>query len=228
MTFQSPRCRHVVNKSLPVERRVRLIAFLLCGLVYFAGLVLVFQCLENGSEPNFVSVRAVKMSFAQVELQAEPRPMPEPEPRPEPDVMPEPEEEADVALEEVPEEPKREVQSKPEPLLNPEAPTANVTQEAAAPTPAVSAETVQGWVLEQLEKVKYYPPMAEKFNFRGTYELEIVVGADGTIRSADVLGGRGHRILREAMEKMMRRLVGLNFGRPIGEAQELGFYFEFE
>ena len=215
-----------MNRTLPSERRVRLIAFLLCALLYVSGVGLVFQTLENRTEQPVAPVRAVKISFSQVELQAEPAP--EPEPEPEPEIMPKPEEDADVSLEEVEEKPKEEVKSSPEPMLHPEAPTANITQEAAAPTPAVSAETVQGWVLEELERVKYYPPLAEKFNFRGTYELEIIVGENGTIRSAEVLSGRGHRILREAMEKMLARLVGLNFGHPIGEAQALGFYFEFE
>ncbi|QHI68518.1 energy transducer TonB [Tichowtungia aerotolerans] len=216
-----------MNKSCPFERLTRLAALCLCGAVYLIVLVLVFQGLENQRNAAVPVASAVKLSFVQAELQAEPAPLPEPAPKPEP--KPEPEE-ADVALEDVPEEPMPEPTPEPprEEPPRPEAPVAQVSQEAAAPVYSVAPDQVQGWVIEQIEREKYYPPAAERFGLQGTFDLLVILDEHGTILSAEVLGGEGHRILRQALEKMLVKLPGRSFGQPIGETLAFEVEFSFE
>lgn len=228
--YRSPLCRPVVNKARPFERLIRLAVLGGCAAVYAAALALIFQTLENRRNEVPAVAAPVHLSFVQMELQAEPAPPPEPEPlpEPEPEILPEPEE-ADVALEKVPEKPKPEPKPEPPPQEpEPEAPVAKVSQEAAAPVIAVSPASVQGWVVEQIEKQKYYPPAAERFGLRGTFELSVQVDESGTIVSAEVLGGEGHRILRDALGRMLAALPGQHYGEPIGEPMQFDVTFEFE
>ena len=223
----SPLVPPVVNRRGPVERLIRLLMFALCALGYAAGLLLLFRGLEN-RVPTVSVPKAVRLSFLQLELQAEPTPTPVPEPAPEPDVVREIEE-ADVSLEEVPE--KRTPEPRPAPLpeeSRPEAPVANVSQEAGAPEPGVSAESVQSWVVALIEKEKYYPPAAERMGLRGMFTLRVSVDDAGVIQTAEVVDGRGHRILRQALEKMMAKLSGRRFESRIGEPVEFDVEFEFE
>lgn len=208
-----------------MERTVRLIALGLCAAVYAGVLVLIFQVLENRKDRPASVAGPVHLSFVQMELQAEAVPPPEPEPQLEPDVLPEPEE-ADVALEPVPEEPKPQSQSEPQP--EPPEPEAKVTQEAAAPVVAVLPESVQSWVVGQIEKEKYYPPAAERFGLQGTFDLSVSVDETGMITAAQVLGGQGHRVLRQALARMLAKLPGQTYGEPIGEPLEFEVVFEFE
>jgi len=213
---------------------IRLIALCLCVVLYLVVLHLVFQGLEDLDEPDFSLANAVTLSFAQMELQAPSAPQPDLSPEvlakeePEPEIIPDVEE-ADVALEKVEKEQVQEPEPQPEPMLESDAPVAQVTQQASAPTLVlVTPVDVQGWLLETIEKEKYYPPAAERFGLTGSFDLKIVVDADGTILSADVLEGRGHRILRKALEKMLIKIIGRNYGEPTGEVTPFEFIFEFE
>ncbi len=222
----SPRCP-AVNERHPGERRVRLVALGLCAAVYLAAAGLIFRGLEEEPRHRTPVVSSVTLSFVQVELQAPPVPEPEPEPQPRPELLPEPVD-ADVAPDKAEEVPKPLSEPEPEPMPESDAPVAQVTQQASAPVLLVSADELQGWVVEQIEKEKYYPPAAERLGLRGTFDLSVAVDENGTIRSADVLEGRGHRILRQALEKMLGALPGKNFGRPTGEAVEFEIEFSFE
>ena len=222
-----------MNNARPGERLIRLIALCLCGAVYFAVLGLIFQGLEKRNNQSAPVVSSVTLNFVQMELQAPAAPvpeiLPEPEVQPEPDVSAEAlakAEEADVALEEIVEESDPEPQ--PEPAVESEAPIAQVTQEAASPISAVQAANVQAWLIEQLETEKYYPAAAERFGITGSFDLSIQVGENGMILSADVLEGEGHRILRQALEKMLAKIIGRNYGEPVGEPLPFEFEFEFE
>ncbi|MBI9019879.1 MAG: TonB family protein [Verrucomicrobia bacterium] len=202
-----------MNKLRPSERWIRLAAFFLSLLLYAAGVVGVYRWSENllKKDPVLISMKAVNLSFAQMELMAAEETPPPPE------ILPPPEE-VDVALEEIIKEPE------PEPVRA----EALVNQEAAAPEAAVDADALLVWIQEQIEREKYYPAAAERMGISGTFELLITMGADGMIRSAEVLPGKGHGILRQALERMMRKIVGRRFGRPLGAAQEFPFQFEFE
>jgi outer membrane biosynthesis protein TonB len=212
-----------VNKAPPAERFVRLSALSLCALVYAGGLVFIFQSLGNQTQ-HPVSVKAVRLSIAQVELQTAPVPMAPPEAVPKPEVVPE--EEADVALEDFVEE--AEPKPQPEPVPDLDAPIAQVDQEASTPSFQENSDAVQGWVLEQIEREKYYPSAAERFGLKGIFNLKIVVDETGTIRSAVVLDGNGHRILRQALENMLAKIIGLKYSKPIGEPMGFEVEFEFE
>ncbi len=187
----------------------------------------VFRGLEKREQAREPVVRAVTLNFVQMELQAQPAPPPEPEPQPQPEIQAEPEE-ADVALETVEEKPAPRPEPPPEPAPESDAPVAQVSQQAAAPVFQVNPDVLQGWVLEQIEKEKYFPAAAERLGLTGTFDLSVTVGEDGLIRSAEVLTGRGHRILRQALQKMLGNLPGKSFGRPIGEAVEFEVEFSFE
>jgi protein TonB len=216
-----------VNKRIPAEGLIRLVTFVLCALGYLAGMVLVIRAFEKWPQTGPVP-QSIRMSFVQMELSAAPAPPPQPLPEPEAEVMPEIEE-ADVSLEVVPEKPKPDPEPAPIPEeVRPEAPVAEVSQEASAPTAAVSLAGVGDWAKQQLELVKYYPRPAERLGLRGSFDLRITVDASGTITEAEVLEGEGHRILREALESMLMRIIGRNFGKPIGEERVFEIEFVFE
>jgi TonB family protein len=214
-----------VNERHPGERRVRLIALCLCGAVYLVAAGLVFRGLEEEPQQRTPVVSSMTLSFVQVELQAPAAP--EPEPQPQPELLPEPVD-ADVAPEKAEEVPEPLSEPEPEPMPESDAPVAQVTQQASAPVLLVSADELQGWVIGRIEREKYYPPAAERLGLRGTFDLSVTVDDSGTIRMAEVLEGRGHRILRQALEKMLRTLPGQQFGRPIGETVEFEIEFSFE
>ena len=48
-----------------------------------------------------------------------------------------------------------------------------------------------------------YPEIARRMNISGTVKVEIVIAADGTIKSAKVLGG--HPLLADAVQKALKR-----------------------
>ncbi len=48
-----------------------------------------------------------------------------------------------------------------------------------------------------------YPEIARRMNVTGTVKMEIVIAADGTIRSVKVLGG--HPLLVDAVQKALKR-----------------------
>ena len=48
-----------------------------------------------------------------------------------------------------------------------------------------------------------YPEIARRMNISGTVKVELVVAADGTIKSAKVLGG--HPVLADAVQKALRK-----------------------
>lgn len=150
----------------------------------------------------------------------EPPPPKEPEPLP-PDVSSEAlakEEEIDVALEEIIEEPE------PEPI---EA-DAQVTQEASAHEEAVDPNALVEWVQLQIEREKYYPPSAKRAGYQGIFDLMVVVEEDGTISDASIIYGRGHPLLRRALEKMLGKIIGHKFAQPLGQTVEVDVEFEFE
>ena len=48
-----------------------------------------------------------------------------------------------------------------------------------------------------------YPEIARRMNISGTVKVELVIAADGTIKSAKVLGG--HPVLADAVQKTLRK-----------------------
>jgi len=48
-----------------------------------------------------------------------------------------------------------------------------------------------------------YPEIARRMNITGTVKIEIVVAADGTIKSVKILGG--HPLLVDAVQKALKR-----------------------
>jgi TonB family protein len=208
-----------------VERIVRINAFGLCALVYVTGVALLLNRLGNQPERS-ASVKAIKLSIAQMELQAVAAPMPKLRPKPEPE--PVPEDEADVALKEVVEKAEPQPQPNFEPPPKAEATVAQVNQEASASAFLVDPDDVQGWVLEEIETEKYYPAAAERFGLTGTFGLTIEVDETGKIQSAEIVDGDGHRILRQALERMLENIIGRKYTKPIGNPMDFEVEFEFE
>ena len=214
-----------MNKAPPGERLIRINAFGLCALVYVAGLAVILHLLAN-RPPRSVPVKAVNLSITQMALQAESAPMPKLKPKPEPE--PVPEEEADVALEEVIEKAEPQPQPHFEPPPKSEAPVAKVTQEASAPVDDVLRQNVQNWAIEQVEQEKYYPAAASRFGLTGVFDLRITMDATGTIRSAEIIREDGHRILRQALEGMLSKIIGRRYPKPIGKPMDFEVEFDFE
>ena len=48
-----------------------------------------------------------------------------------------------------------------------------------------------------------YPEIARRMNISGTVKVELVISADGTIKSATVLGG--HPVLADAVQKALEK-----------------------
>lgn len=48
-----------------------------------------------------------------------------------------------------------------------------------------------------------YPEIARRMNITGTVKVEIVIAADGTIRSTKILGG--HPLLADAVQKALKK-----------------------
>ena len=48
-----------------------------------------------------------------------------------------------------------------------------------------------------------YPEIARRMNINGTVKVELVIAADGTIKSAKVLGG--HPLLSDAVQKALKK-----------------------
>ena len=48
-----------------------------------------------------------------------------------------------------------------------------------------------------------YPDIARRMNINGTVKVELVIAADGTIKSAKVLGG--HPLLADAVQKALKK-----------------------
>jgi TonB family protein len=48
-----------------------------------------------------------------------------------------------------------------------------------------------------------YPEIARRMNLTGTVRVEIVIAADGTIKSARVMGG--HPVLADAVQKALKK-----------------------
>jgi outer membrane biosynthesis protein TonB len=197
-----------VNKTRPSERLSRLLAFVLSGLLYVgAGAVVFSQVQKVFMERPVISRPAINLSFAQMELQAA-EPPPEPKPVPE----------ADLSSEALAKE-------EPEPVPA----DAQVVQEAAAPeNPPAEQDILLTWVYEQIEREKYYPASALRAGYEGTFELRVSLGTDGIISGAEVLGGKGHPLLRHSLEKVLGRLIGRSFGQPLPQPVELPFEFQFK
>ncbi len=211
-----------MNKPCTFERWIRLFAFVFSLLLYVTAVGVIWLWADRLSDDRSVSVsvNAVNLSFAQMELAEE---TPQPSEEPEPEIVPEPEEQADVVLEEV-------VEKEPEPEPEPELMQgeAQVTQAAAAPELAVNTEGLQAWIFEQIEKEKYYPRSAQRAGLEGSFDVMMTVDADGTILSAEILSGEGHLFLRHALEKTLKKLLGREFGRPLGQAVEIPMGVDFD
>jgi TonB family protein len=50
--------------------------------------------------------------------------------------------------------------------------------------------------------VPEYPPIARRMNLNGVVKVELVIGADGTIKSVKVLGGRP--VLADAVQRAVK------------------------
>lgn len=48
-----------------------------------------------------------------------------------------------------------------------------------------------------------YPEIARRMNLNGTVRVELVIAADGTIKSAKVMGG--HPVLADAVQKALKK-----------------------
>ena len=48
-----------------------------------------------------------------------------------------------------------------------------------------------------------YPEIARRMNISGVVKVEILIGADGTIKSAKVLGG--HPVLADAVQRALKK-----------------------
>jgi len=203
-----------VNKPRSSEGAIRSLAFSLTLLLYAGGGAAGYLWGRSLSEEKAAPVQfnAVNLSFAQMELVAVEEPPPPKEPEPPPP------EEVDVVLEEIIEEPE------PEPV---EA-DAFVSQEASAVEEEVNPDALSEWVLEQIQKEKYYPPSAQRAGYEGVFDLLVVVGSAGTILDASIVYGRGHPLLRRSLEKMLGKISGRSFGKPIGQTVEMEVEFEFE
>jgi TonB family protein len=213
-----------VNKTRPSERLVRSLALLLCLLLYAGGGTAGYFWGRGQSEEDVTSihVNAVNLSFAQMELVAveEPSPPKEPEPLPP--------EEVDIALEEIIEEPEPDLSAEALAKEEPIEADALMSQEASSADDEVTADALSDWVLEQIQKEKYYPPSAQRAGYEGVFDLLVIIEADGTISDASITYGRGHPLLRRSLEKMLKKLPGRNFGKPLGQTVEMEVEFEFE
>lgn len=210
-----------MNKIRTTERFSGVLAFAFSALFYIAVAALIVFLMQNRpSQPAAFSPAPVNLSFAQIELQAAAEPPPVVEPEPEPP----PSEKVDVVTEEIVVQPEP---PPPEPQRIIEAP-AQVTQKASAPAvPPVDRKVLLGWVREQIDKEKYYPPAARNAGLEGQYRLLVKIGSDGKISEAVVLNGEGHPMLRRSLEKIMSGLVGRGFGQTLPDPVELPFDFEF-
>lgn len=231
-----------MNKLHPSERWIRLLAFSLSLLLYGVAVNVIWFWADRLSDDRsaLISLSAVHLSFAQMELTAveEIPPPKEPEPSPKKEPEPPPPEEVDVVLEEIIEEPEPDVSS--EALVKEERvetdmarrnemeEVAQVTQEAAAPEVVANPDALRAWVQQQIEREKYYPVTARRAGYEGSFNLLVKVEADGAISEAVVLSGRGHPLLRRSLEKIMELLIGRNSGRSLEKAVELPFEFNFE
>lgn len=216
-----------MNKFRTSERFSGLLAFVLSGLSYAAaGLLFIFfmqQCLLERRPA--MGPQAVNLSFAQVELKAAEVP---PEPAP---VIPE---KADVALEEIPEQP----EPRPEPVPAP----AQVVQEAAAPeAPVESAEPLTGAVQEidwsgiavakvraMVEREKYYPAAARNAGYTGWCRVRIFLAAGGTVTAFKIEERRGHPLLGRAVETTLGKIQGQKIGLEMPQPLEVPLTIEFE
>jgi outer membrane biosynthesis protein TonB len=212
-----------VNKFRPSERLSGLLAFALSALFYSSIAALVFVWMRSHPvEQAAFTPAPVHLNFAQIKLEAAESP---PEMKPEPP----PPEKAEAAVEPKPEE------TPPEPVKADLAHrsemevTAQVTQEASAPAVLpVDRNVLLNWVREQIEKEKYYPPAARNAGLEATFTLLVKISADGAISSAEITGGKGSFLLRNALNNMLIKLPGRKFGQPLPVAMELPFEFEFD
>jgi TonB family protein len=202
-----------VNNLRTATCVARLIAFVISLFLYGGTLWLIaFWANQWVDEPRALPVEiSLNWSEApQVEQVAveEPPPPVEQEPPPE---------EVDVALEELVEEPE------PEPVFA----EAQVSQEASAPELIDEKNPLLAWVQARIEKEKYYPAAARRAGIEGDYVLAIAVRADGTIESAEVVSGKGHFLLRRALDKMIGALPGQQFPGQLSQKERLEFSFSF-
>jgi len=195
-----------VNKVRTSEWLSRLLAFVLSGLFYVGvGAIVFFRAQRIFTEQPAVSVQAINLSFAQMELRAVEEPPPDVSRRSETEAEAEP------------------------PRKEPVPAQAQITQEAAVPEiPPVEQNELLTWVYEQIEKEKYYPASAQRAGYEGTFNLRVNIGADGIISGAEVLDGKGHPLLRRSLEKVLGRLIGRRFGQSLPQPVELPFEFQFK
>jgi outer membrane biosynthesis protein TonB len=115
----------------------------------------------------------------------------------------------------------------PEPVEQ-DAVEAQVTQEASAPVIApVSPDLLRSWIRELLEREKYYPRAAREQGLEGAFTLAVQIDEAGEIVSTEITGGKGHIVLRNALQKMLTALPGQSFGRPLPTSERLEFEFKF-
>jgi len=225
-----------VNRSRPSERISHLLALMLCGLLYgAAGMAMVFRMKRAEVDPRpAAGLRAVNLSFAQMELRAAEAPPPEPVAEPEPDPEPDPEP-AERAVEKLPDE------TPPEPEPAP-AEAARVDQEAAAPElPAIKEEPLEGQTADEdlsslaaarvramIEREKYYPEAARRSGHTGRFLVRVFLAADGTVSASSIEQRRGHPLLARAVENALFRIQGQNTGVSLEEPLEIPLAILFE
>lgn len=223
-----------MNRFRTSRRLSGLLAFVLSTLLYAAGVTAVFLWTKKLLEkPTKVQIPApIRLEFAQIELQAS---VPEPELEPEP---PPPVEDADIALEEPPEEepppdpPEEQPEPEPEEIQEepePDPAPAQVSQEAAAPQiQPVDPDALKAWVQTQIEQAKYYPPTMKRAGIEGQFIVSVVVNREGVIESARIVEGQAHPVLRSATQKILGAVIGRDFGHSLDAPQEIRFDFGFD
>jgi len=219
-----------VNKISRNERTFRAVSLLLTAALYagvFVGTMRLAKQLAEAPQPA-MGPKAINLQLVQVELSAAVEP-------PEKKTESRPIEEAEVALEEV-------IENPPEEELEPVQAEARVVQEVSAPSPQIetpdplagtSAEVdwqslVTARVRDMIEHEKYYPLAATRAGFEGICKTVIRVNADGVITGVEVLERKGHPMLERAANKILSRLVGRNVEVEQSESLDVRLPIEFK
>lgn len=230
-----------MNRFWTAERASHAAAAGLSFALYAVAVaVLLFRHRPTAENPSPVAA-AVRLSFAQMELRAEPVAESPPreeipvEPLPEPD--PEPLDEPETEPEDVLPLPEPNPEPEPPPAPPPEeaeppsefAEEARVAQQAAAPdVTAANPDDLQHWILQLIEREKRYPPAAVRAGYEGRFSLRVRVDSSGKIDSVEITGGSGHILLRNSLARMIAGLPGKRYDRPLHAPVELALDFIFE
>src|SRR5437660_10112253 len=71
------------------------------------------------------------------------------------------------------------------------------------PVPTAGAESLQLTGVDKIKSAAVYPAVAKRMNITGTVKIEVLVAANGTVKTAKVLGG--HPLLANAAVDAVRK-----------------------